>query len=109
MPAKTFPGYQIGMDNPSDNRESFDAYVAAYFPDVTDISAISLLYKVDCTATVIAVTSHGDQQKDMPIDKDDVRQMLSSLAHELDVMGVRLKSINIDIQKAGTVMVNVNW
>lgn len=109
MAVKTFPGAKIGMDNQSDNREYFYEYVDAYFPGIQGITTISLLYKSDYTAVVIASTSDGDLTVNMPLDKDDVQKMLSGLTRKLNVMGIRWKSIGIDIQWSGRVMVNVNW
>lgn len=97
------------MDNRYDNMESFDQYVETYFSGVEGISAISLVYKSDYTATVVAITANRDITKDMPVDKDDVRQMLSGLTQKLGVMNIRLKSISVDIQKRGVVTANISW
>jgi len=97
------------MDNRYDNMESFDQYVETYFSCVEGISAISLVYKSDYTATVVAITANRDITKDMPVDKDDVRQMLSGLTQKLGVMNIRLKSISVDIQKRGVVTANISW
>jgi hypothetical protein len=97
------------MDNHSDNRESFDQYVETYFSGVEGISAISLVYKSDYTATVVATTANRDITKNMPVGKDDVRQMLSGLTQKLGVMAIRWKSVSVDIQKRGVVTVNISW